>query len=368
LNSEDKSSAEKSIWHSIMMLAPYQDVPIENNTEFNQKDYMSGEKEFYSFMKTLYTDMFENPAKYSIPTTDYDEYIQNRKPKKDTEKQHYTDTKECNLRNTFQQAIQFYPKFFYELGLRAEKIRERDYALVLSMERYEEVIQSLEWKHICKENEHRYKAISSLGIETQQIEEKCYIISRNYPKMFLGLWILCSAPESKYKYMNFLRLDYKGYNRLIPDIEDIKETLSNEHRQIIDLLQLSLKDLNMKVKVKALRNITSGSRWKIEYALKGRNVFGFYGEPNYLMICIYFNDAKNISEMSAQLEKNDLRLFQWFCSKFPERLCKCPSNRCVTLGETKRRICGLSNRAEIENPNSEDVENSIRVLKIFRNI
>jgi hypothetical protein len=368
LENESKSSAEKSILHSIMMLAPYRDVPIEGNSEFDQKDYISGEKEFYSFMKALYIDMYHNPAKYSIPTTEYDEYMKNRKPKIGVEKAHYTDTKECNLRNRFQQSIQFYPRFFYELGLRTEKIRKSDYALVLSIDKYEEVVKSLDWTHIRKENIERYNAINALGIETVQSEDKYYIISKNYPKMFLGLWVLCSAPESKYKYMNYLRLDYKGYNRTVPDIEDIKETLSDDHRKVIDLLQLVLKDLKMKVKVKPLRNITSGSRWKVEYSLKGKNIFGFYGDPDYLMICIYFNNEKNISDMSEKLEKKDLRIFEWFCSKFPERLCKCPSNRAVTFGQAKRRICGLSNRAEVINPNSEDVENSIRVMQIFRNI
>jgi hypothetical protein len=139
-----------------MMLAPYQSVSIKNNTEFDQDDYISGEYEFYSFMKALYTDMYEDPAKYFVATTPYDEYMQNRKPVKGIEKEHYTDTKECNLRNTFQQAIQFYPKFFYELGLRAEEIRKSDYAIVLSTEKYEEVLQSIQWTHIYKENENRY--------------------------------------------------------------------------------------------------------------------------------------------------------------------------------------------------------------------
>jgi hypothetical protein len=165
LNKEYKSSAQKSIWHSIMMLAQYQSVSIENNTEFIQEDYISGEKEFYSFMKALYTDMYENPAKYSVPTIPYDEYMQNRKPKKGIEKEHYTDTKECNLRNTFQQAIQFYPKFFYELGLRTEEIRKSDYALVLSIEKYEELLQSLKWAHIWKENEYRYNTIFARTIK-----------------------------------------------------------------------------------------------------------------------------------------------------------------------------------------------------------
>lgn len=42
--------------------------------------------------------------------------------------------------------------------------------------------------------------------------------------------------------------------------------------------------------------------------------------------------------------------------------------RRVHLGEKIRRICGLSNRAEIVNPTDDDVEKAIKILIKFRNI
>ncbi len=72
--------------------------------------------------------------------------------------------------------------------------------------------------------------------------------------------------------------------------------------------------------------------------------------------------------MSSRLEEIDHDLFSWYSSKFPERLYRCPSNRWATFGETRRRICGLSNIAEIENPSEADLKNSIEVLKLFRQL
>lgn len=362
------STPQKSIWHCIKMLAPFQKLDINLGDKFLQDDIYMAEDDFYQFMKALYIDMYANPMKYYIPTTAYDQYIKIAKVKSGIEKMHYVDSKECKLRNTFQQAIQFYPKFFYEIGLQAEEIRNSDFSLVILKDKLDSIKQSLEWTHICKENSYRYALIDYLEIKIEQVEDRCYIINKNYPKMFLGLWILCNAPESKYKYMNYLRLDYKGYHRAMPEIEDVKTTLSKEHMSIVSTIQNAIDCMKLKIKVKPLRNITSGSRWKVEYLLNNKNVFGFYAEPDNLILCIYFNDVKNINELSGRLEGMDSELFQWFCSKFPERLCKCPSNRWATFGGNRRRICGLSCRAEINNPTNIDEKNSIRVLKLYRNI
>ena len=54
------------------------------------------------------------------------------------------------------------------------------------------------------------------------------------------------------------------------------------------------------------------------------------------------------------LYEEDVELFQWFKEQFPERLCKCPGNRRIYFGEEPCCICGLPNRAEIENPGNED--------------
>ena len=67
-----------------MMLAPFEPIGIECD-DYNEADIFDGEKDFYDFMKNLYNDMYVNPAKYAV-----------------------------------QQAIEFYPNYFYEIGLAAD--------------------------------------------------------------------------------------------------------------------------------------------------------------------------------------------------------------------------------------------------------
>jgi len=72
------SSAQKSIWHCISMLSPFEAVSTGSN-DFNEVDIIEGEKDFYQFIKNLYRNMYDNPSKYAIPTAEYDEYIKNVK-------------------------------------------------------------------------------------------------------------------------------------------------------------------------------------------------------------------------------------------------------------------------------------------------
>jgi len=366
---EHGSAAQKSIWHSMMMLAPFEGVIIDDDA-FGKDAILEGEKDFYRFITTLYQDMYNDPVKYLIPTKPYDEYIQNISASKEkprtAEKEHATDAKECKLRNTFQQAIQFYPEVFYKLGSAADDICNKDFALVISKSNYNNVMKSFSRSHVYKDNKLRIKAISDLGLQIREAGDKYCITSENYPRMFLGLRVLCSAPESKYKYMNYLRLDYKGYYRSMPELDDIKLTMKEEHTKYVDMINASFGGQKIKYKVKPLRNITSGFEWKVDFTLNGKNTFGFNAEPDYFKLYIYFGNAKNITGLGERLRTSDNELFDWYCSKFPERLCKCPNNRVVKFGDAKRRICGLTNRAEIAEPNDHDIENSITVVEMFR--
>ena len=373
------SSAQKSIWHCLSMLSRFEAAGADING-FSEADVVDGEKDFYQFMKDLYRDMYDDPAKYAIPTGEYDEYIKTAKKKAVFVKAHQTDAKECVLRNAFQQAIQFYPDYFYNIALASDGIRKKDFSLIITKSKFDEALRSLDRPHICKENGQRMKALADRGVTINEAGGTCYISCKTAPKMFLGLQVLCSAPEGKYKYTNYLRLDYKGFRGDMPGIGDVKSTMKKVHAAGVDLFLKLFGGVKMKYRVKPLRSITSGHGWKVEYTLNGKSVFGFFAEPDHLAFYIYFNNAKNITETSRKLE-NDPELFDWFCGRFPERLCKCPSNRAVTFGNppprpgrgevslryVKRRICGLSNRAEIINPVAGDIQKCIADIKIFRN-
>ena len=99
-----------------------------------------------------------------------------------------------------------------------------------------------------------------------------------------------------------------------------------------------------------------------------RQMERLYAEREYFMLCIYFNHFQNINEFTRTLYEEDQDLFQWFEKQFPERLCKCPNNRRVYLGSEPRRICGLSNRAEIVSPDDQDLDRAFYILRKFRNI
>lgn len=359
------SSAQKSIWHSIRMLAGFEAVEVKSRLA-GAGAILRGEESFYRFMTELYNDMYENPSTYYIPSASYDDYMKNEaKAVIGREKEHYTDTKECKLRNTFQQAIQFYPEFMYKLGVSADKVTDRE--LIILKSKYESIKESFKRSHVYSENNNRIGALNAFGIEIADEGVNYRIVSIKYPEMFLGLWVLCSAPEGKYKYLNYLRLNYKGFYKPSPEIKDILPTIKPEYIKAAEIICSCVAESSQKVKldVKPLKNITSSNEWKVAYVKGGKNVAGFYAGPERLMLCVYFGSTDNIMEAAAEMEAHDKELFDWFKYRLPERLCKCRYNRAVTLGGVKRRVCGMTNRAEIESPDNNDVEKCVKLLKEY---
>jgi len=356
-----------SLWYCRNMLAGFNEVD-EKVEGFTSEEVRRGEKDFYDFICRMYEDMYKKPESFMIPVGLYDEYLKKAATKKRAEKKHYTDARESRLWNEFQHAIQYYAKFLYEIGSRAKYISAVSHALHITEYHYEEAKKASEMTYINGDHESRREAWNMLGMRFVNQNGMVTLSNQRNPDMFIGLWILCRAPESACKYMNYLRVDFKGCYRAMPQIEDIRETMLPKHARMIDRLEEAMADLPMKRTVQRLRNITSGFQWKVAYTYKVKNVFGFYAEPKYLLVCIYFNDVKNINEMAGKLLKTDIDLFGWFKAKFPERLCKCRNNRWVVFGKERRRICGLSCRADVENPKISDIAASIKVMKLFRGL
>lgn len=357
-----KTYAQHSVKHCLDMLAPFEASDSQNE---------KGQLEFYRLMVSIYQGMYEYPEEYLVFPIPYEEYLekmQKRAPQKKKEKEHVSDSRESTLRNTFQQAIQFYAMYFYNLGLISKCIDEHSGALAVSKEDYENVLQQMGRIHGAEKNVERYERLAKLGIQTEEKSSTVYISHKVYAGAMSGLWYLCKAPDSKYKWMNYLRLDYKNAYAKGPTVDDICKTLSPGNAEIVKRLENSLTGMKIKAKTKPLRGIVSDFKWKVEYSLRGKNICGFYADPEYLMLCIYFNHFQNINEFAKTLYEEDRELFQWFKAQFPERLCICPSNRRVYFGEEPRRICGLSNRAEIVNPDTEDVEKTLYILRRYRGL
>jgi hypothetical protein len=361
------STAQNSIWHCIMMLSDFETVKVVIDG-FEPENITNGEKDFHTFMKTLYQDMYANPGKYAIPFTEYDEYIKTINIEEYYGAEHkISDAKEGRLRQEFQNAIQFYPDYFYQLGLKADEICNKDYILVISKSKYDSILKSLSQP----KNEQRINALSNMGILITELGETCYISSIQFPKMFLGLRILCSMPESTYKYMNYLRLDYKGYYRAVPDINDIKATMDKEHADILNLLCSLLDNPKIKIKLHPLGSITSNNKWKVRYILDGKCVFQFYAGPAYFCTHIFFRDTEHFTNAIKLLTDTDSTLFEWLNDKFRERTgCagRCPKNKAVMFGNQERRICGSTNQIELFFPNEDDVKKSFALMGILDEI
>lgn len=370
MNQKDfPSTAQKSIWHASLYMAPFKVVIPENTFGFDADVISSGEEDFYRFMQNMYYNMYNTPDIFYIPTAPYDDYMQNRKNKligrKKVESRHQTDAKECTLRSIFQQSIMFYQKFFYEIGCIGTPNRKY---IHLSPEEYETVLANLEMPKIKGEQRKRISSLENLGIIVTQTDTDVVITSEHFPMMFIGLYVLCNSKKDKYTYMNYLRCDYSSINQSEPSLSDVQRLLPQNLSEIIDKFNAYFSQKNAKIKFKPLSATTLGSRWKVIYTIKGKSVFGFYADINYLNLSLYFNDSKYISEIASQLEAENTALYHWYCNRIQERLCKCPKNRLVLLGSIRRRICGLMNRLDIENPTNIDFENSLKVLNIFEQV
>lgn len=349
------TDAGRSIRHCLDMIAPF---------EASESEREEGQRQFYDLMLSIYRGMLERPEEYLVFPAPYEAYREKKKEEK-RERAHGGDARESTLRNTFQQAIQFYAAYLYRLGVASQGIAESG-ALVLAEEAYEDVLEQMGRIHEAKYNDQRYQVLERMGVRVWREDGAVYVAYRAGERAMEGLWYLCGAPESKYKWMNFLRLDYKNAYAPIPAVEDICRTLPEESREIVRRLEDQLAGKKVRAKIKPLRGIVSDFRWKVEYARGGKNICGFYADSGSFLLCIHFNRAENISAFADALYEEDRALFRWFQAQFPERLCKCPNNRRVRFGGEYRRICGLSNRAEIVNPTCEDVDRALEVLRRYR--
>lgn len=229
-------------------------------------------------------------------------------------------------------------------------------------------MQKLGRIHNAHYNEQRLEVLQEQGLNIAVVEDKVSLSHKTYMQMMYGLIYLSKAPESKYKWMNYLRLDYKNAYTGSPSVDDIIKTLPESSGKIVKALEENMQGIKVKAKVKPLRGIVSDFKWKVEYSYKSKNICGFYADYDYFMLCLYFNNFQNINKFADVLISEDMEMFEWFKKQFKERLCKCPSNRMVRLGDEKRRICGLSNRTETEMPSGDDVKMAINVLRKYRGI
>ncbi len=348
--------AHRSIRHCLQMIGPF------SPTSALPKE---GQQQCYAFFTGLYQKMLESPEASFVFPAPYEAYMRSpKRPLPGKEKAHAADSRESTLRNVIQQAITFYALFFWEVGLRSSLDGDR---LRLSAEAWQQVLMRMGRLHGAKHHPNRLEKMKAEGLSITETEGSVTLFHPRFPLMMPALFYLCTAPENKFKFFNYLRLDFQSAGGS-PSVDTICRTLPDASVHIIRTLEESFSALNAKARVKPLRSITSDFQWKVEYHKAGKNLAGFYADGDRFLLCLYFNDHKNISALAEELLQEASPLFSWFCAQFPERLCQCPSNRRVKLGNEYRRICGLSNRAEILNPTETDLQNALTILKRFRKL
>ena len=215
---EKQKTAADSARHCLAMLAPF--AP-------SCEAHAAGERAFYTFMAGVYREMAEDPERFAVSDAAYRAYMEKAALRpKTAEKAHAADSRESTLRNGFQQAVEFYARFFWELGLAAEPETEGG-ALVLPKSAYNTAVEKLSRIHDRKRNPERYALLGALGWRFAEAGETVRVSFAPDPPAVQGILCLCKAPENKYKWMNCLRLDFKNAAAgKAPGVEDVLPTLS----------------------------------------------------------------------------------------------------------------------------------------------
>ncbi|MCM1500778.1 MAG: hypothetical protein NC124_20160, partial [Clostridium sp.] len=153
--------AQHSIKHCLDMLAPF---------EPSTREEEEGQLQFYRFMVSLYREMYQRPEEYLVFPKPYEEYMTKWKQQEaqKKEKEHVRNPRESTLRNTFQQAIQFYAMYFYNIGLRSKGIEEQSGSLMIRKEDYSDVLNRMNRIHESKYNAERYERLLKLGIQVYE--------------------------------------------------------------------------------------------------------------------------------------------------------------------------------------------------------
>ena len=153
--------AQSSIRHCIDMIAPFE---MSNQQE-------DGLLQFYQFMVSLYREMYERPEEYMVFPKPYEDYMARlkvRESKEKKEQRHSADSRESTLRNTFQQAIQFYALYLYRIGVASKGIDAGTGALVVRKKDYNDVTEQMKRIHEAKYNAGRYEKMTKQGIRVSE--------------------------------------------------------------------------------------------------------------------------------------------------------------------------------------------------------
>lgn len=359
---EFPSTTHQSIWHAAVFMAPFYEVIPPQMTGRAAENLQTGEKSLYQFMTDLYADMYAQPDAYLLPVGEYDRFMQGR------DRQHLQKKevqKESRLRNSFQQAIQFYQKLLFEIGVHAEPVNGVE-QVTMHQAVLADMTKNHKFSKIRGEEIERTYALRRLGLEMMQTTERIIVSNHAYPHLFTALSALCHAPNKKFALTHFLRCDFRG---LLPGhqpgFDDAAAVLPDEFRSMVVDMETWLHSLNCKVAVEPLKNTTLHSYWEVSYRQKGKPLYAFHADTDRLDAFAYFNHPENVGRMGYLAKAASDALYAWFYERIPARICACRNNRAVDIGGQKKRICGLMNRLNIVNPNQMDWQNLKQIITMY---
>jgi hypothetical protein len=362
---EHPSSSHKEIAYFrryLSELVLYPDVPDRDENE--TRLLHQGEKDYHSFMRDLYEDMYENAEAYSIPSGEYDKFMDGRSTDELSK-----SSREYRLRNRFKQSIRIYQRFLYGIGSEGA-VRKITNHLVLDRPSFEKALRGVS-RHVSQlkgEVMNRISALSRLGFVMDIGDEEVSVSNETYPAMFVGLSALCKSGNKAYHYTHFLRCDYRGLDRRHkPGIEDVLEIVPGEFRRVVHEIDKWMKEMGARVEIKALHHQPLCIPWKVSYKIRGKAALGFKADAENLDLYAYFNSHKNIVKVAAEIGKESDQLCKWFAEHIPERVCACKSNKLVHIGSTRKRICGLMNRLEIRNPDEAGFGRVKAAVSLYHN-
>lgn len=314
MDNENISYSMRSIINAINMLVPFKAVEVNEITLLDMDTILKGENDFYLFMKELYNDMYSNPEIYYIPLNKYDHYIKYKK-RNSNENIKFSDSKESKLRNTVKQSIEFYQMFFYEMAIRG-KFDSDKYSFIITLENYKNLMKKLNLPNIKNEQDKRIKKIIDYGIEVKCTNDNIVIRPIKYEKAFVGLWILTNIPNSRHKYMDYLRINYLGIYKKSVNISDVLDIVSDNNKEIINTIDRYMKQIKVKVKIKPLTGTVLGCTCKVDYLYESKSILTLYACNDYMKVSIISEDedGNKITLENPEIEeiKKQLKLINNF--------------------------------------------------------
>jgi hypothetical protein len=360
---EFPSTTHQSIWHAAVLMAPFYEVIPPQVTGQQADALRAGEKNFYQFMTDLYADMYAHPDVYALPVGEYDRFMSGRDRNHLVKKE---VQKESRLRNKFQQAIQFYQKLLFEIGVHGELSNRADH-LKMDQSVLANMTQNHKFSKLRGEEVERMYALRRLGLEMSQTANTISISNHTYPHILMALAALCTAPNKKFALTHFLRCDFRGLlSGHQPGFDDATSILPDNFKSMADEMETWMQSLNCNIVVEPLKNTTLHSYWEVSYRQKGKPLYAFHADTSKLDAFAYFNQAENVGRMGYLVKAESDQLYTWFDEHIPVRECACRNNRLVDIGGEQKRICGLMNRMDVVNPNQTDWQHLKQIVAIYR--